>query len=142
MATPEGRRQNRELEQPVGEQQQERGDELPHPGGHADHLRRQWLAGGTRAHRDRSTFCPSTRCRPSMRPPRARAPTPGRPDAGHLSATVRHEGSITETEISATDAKVTEAAKGLKDRHFTPMPERRKCSFRDVRTVCGAAAGK
>lgn len=60
----------------------------------------------------------------------------------YLSATVRHEVSITEADISPAEAKVTEAAKGLKCRDFTPRPERSKCSFCDVRTVCGGSAGK
>ncbi len=59
-----------------------------------------------------------------------------------LSATVRHEVDITEADIVAAEAKVTEAAKGLMDRDFMPKPERSKCLFCDVRTVCGAAAGK
>jgi DNA helicase-2/ATP-dependent DNA helicase PcrA len=59
-----------------------------------------------------------------------------------LSATQRHEVSITDADIVAAEQKVTEAAKGLKDRDFTAKPERKKCSFCDVRTVCGSAARK
>jgi DNA helicase-2/ATP-dependent DNA helicase PcrA len=59
-----------------------------------------------------------------------------------LSATVRHEVSITRADIFAAEAKVREAAKGLKDREFTPKPERVKCAFCDVRTVCGSAADR
>lgn len=59
-----------------------------------------------------------------------------------LSATVRHEVSITDADIAAAEAQVTAAAQGLKDRDFTPTPERSKCSFCDVKTVCGAAVTK
>ena len=57
-----------------------------------------------------------------------------------LSATRRHEVSITDADISAAEDKVIEAAQGLKDRDFTPKPDRKKCSFCDVRTICGSAA--
>lgn len=56
-----------------------------------------------------------------------------------LSATMRHEVSITQADIVAAEGRVIEAAKGLSARDFTPAPERRKCSACDVRSVCGAA---
>ena len=59
-----------------------------------------------------------------------------------LSATVRHEVSITDADIASAEAQVTTAARGLKDRDFKPKPETSKCSFCDVRTVCGAAVTK
>ncbi|MGC1239557.1 MAG: ATP-dependent DNA helicase [Acidimicrobiales bacterium] len=59
-----------------------------------------------------------------------------------LNATVRHEVSITESDIAAAEALVTEAAMGLKAREFSPKPEKNKCSFCDVSAVCGAAVRK
>jgi len=59
-----------------------------------------------------------------------------------LSATIRHEVSITAADIVSAEAQVAVAAQGLKDRDFTPKPEKSKCSFCDVRTVCGAAVTK
>lgn len=56
-----------------------------------------------------------------------------------LSATVRHEVSITDADIQAAESKVTSAARGIKDRDFTPKPEKTKCSFCDVKSICGAA---
>lgn len=59
-----------------------------------------------------------------------------------LGATVRHEVSITAADIASAEAQVAIAAQGLKDRDFAPRPEKSKCSFCDVRTVCGAALTK
>ncbi len=59
-----------------------------------------------------------------------------------LSATVRHEVSITEADIAVAEVMVIEAARGLKGRDFKPKPERSKCSFCDVRTVCGSASAR
>lgn len=59
-----------------------------------------------------------------------------------LSATLRHEVSITQADIVAAEERVMEAAKGLRTRDFTPTPERRKCSACDVRSVCGAAVAR
>jgi DNA helicase-2/ATP-dependent DNA helicase PcrA len=59
-----------------------------------------------------------------------------------LSATTRHEVSITASDIASAEAMVAIAAQGLKDRDFTPRPDKSKCSFCDVRTVCGAAVTK
>ena len=59
-----------------------------------------------------------------------------------LSANIRHEVSIADVDIASAEAQVVSAAQGLKDRDFTPKPERSKCSFCDVKTVCGAAVNK
>lgn len=59
-----------------------------------------------------------------------------------LSVTERHKVSITDTDIADAEAQVTAAAQGLKDRDFTPKPETSKCSFCDVRSICGAALTK
>jgi DNA helicase-2/ATP-dependent DNA helicase PcrA len=59
-----------------------------------------------------------------------------------LSAAVRYEVSIAAADIASAEAQVVRAAQGLKDRDFTPRPEKSKCSFCDVRTVCGAAVIK
>ena len=59
-----------------------------------------------------------------------------------LSANIRHEVSISEADITSAEVQVANAAQGLKDRDFTPKPEKSKCSLCDVRTICGAAVSK
>lgn len=59
-----------------------------------------------------------------------------------LSATVRYDVSITDADIAFAEVQVTAAAQGLRGRDFTPKPEKSKCSFCDVKSICGAAVTK
>ena len=56
-----------------------------------------------------------------------------------LSANARHEVGITDADVVSAEARVTAAAQGLKDGDFTPRPETSRCSFCDVKSVCGAS---
>lgn len=57
-----------------------------------------------------------------------------------LSANARHDVSITESDIATAEKRTVAAAKGLRERDFDPRPSRRRCSFCDVRSICGASA--
>lgn len=59
-----------------------------------------------------------------------------------LSAMARHEISITKADIASAESQVMAAAQGLRNRDFAPTPTKAKCSFCDVRSICGASLVK
>lgn len=56
-----------------------------------------------------------------------------------MSTTIRYNVSISDADIAAAETQVTVAAQGLRERDFTPKPEKSKCSFCDVKAICSAA---
>lgn len=56
-----------------------------------------------------------------------------------MSTTTRHTIDITDASVKQAEETVIEAASLLKERDFTPKPEKAKCIACDVKTVCGAA---
>lgn len=59
-----------------------------------------------------------------------------------MGATNRHVVDISGAAVQQAEQTVVAAASSLKQRDFTPKPERKKCAACDVRSVCGAAQGK
>ena len=57
-----------------------------------------------------------------------------------MAATTRHDVAVSDDVIQQAEATVIAAAESLRQRDFTPKPERSKCAACDVRSVCGAAA--
>lgn len=56
-----------------------------------------------------------------------------------LSTTARHTVDISHEAIKHAEQKVVEVAALLRERDFTPAPEKSKCLSCDVKSVCGAA---
>jgi DNA helicase-2/ATP-dependent DNA helicase PcrA len=56
-----------------------------------------------------------------------------------MGATARHVVDVADGAIEQAEETVVDAAKSLRERDFTPKPERTKCAGCDVRSVCGAA---
>jgi len=57
-----------------------------------------------------------------------------------MGATTRHDIDVGNDAVAAAESTVITAAASLRERDFSPKPERSKCASCDVRTVCGAAA--
>jgi DNA helicase-2/ATP-dependent DNA helicase PcrA len=56
-----------------------------------------------------------------------------------MGATTRHDVDVGDEAVEQAEATVIAAGASLRERDFTPKPEREKCSGCDVRSVCGAA---
>ena len=56
-----------------------------------------------------------------------------------MGATTRHDVDVGDDAVEQAEATVIAAAASLRERDFTPKPERKKCASCDVRSVCGAA---
>ena len=57
-----------------------------------------------------------------------------------MGATTRHDVDVCDEAVEQAEATVIAAAASLRERDFTPKPERTKCTACDVRSVCAAAA--
>ena len=57
-----------------------------------------------------------------------------------MGLTARHIVDVGDEAIQEAEATVIAAAGSLRERDFTPKPERKKCASCDVRSVCGARA--
>ncbi len=56
-----------------------------------------------------------------------------------MSTATRHPVDISEESVKQAEVTVIEAASLLRERDFTPKPEKSKCLLCDVKSVCGAA---
>lgn len=59
-----------------------------------------------------------------------------------MGTTTRHVVEVGHDALAEAERAVVAAARALKERDFTPRPERTRCASCDVRSVCGAAARK